>query len=152
MKIINIKMIKKLLLMTGMITFIGGSFIGVMTYINIGFTDDFFYIWFKSLFFAVLVMMPLGGIIMFTVNKIVKMFFSNLKEILQNVLIGLFMAFCMEAIMAISTTINIIGFTDISTFSNTWIKSYLTALPLALVLSPLMTIVIKPKVDNFLAR
>lgn len=42
------------------------------------------------------------------------------------------MALSMEAIMAVSTTINIVGFSSFNIFANIWLKSYLIALPFAL--------------------
>jgi len=54
--------------------------------------------------------------------------------------------------MAIVTTINIHGYSDFSLFSSFWLKSYLLALPFALVISPVMTILVKPKLDAYLAK
>lgn len=148
---INKQLLKKILVMMGMMTLIGGTFTAIMTYVNIGFSDNFFIKWSESLIFAVLFMMPLGGVFMFLSNKFIKFIFPNLKYILQNILVGICMALCMESIMAISTTINIIGYPSFELFSSFWLKSYLAALPFALIFSPIMTIVIKPKIENFLA-
>lgn len=148
---INKKLLKKILVMIGMMIIIGGVFTAIMTYVNMGFTDDFFTMWSKSLFFAVVFMMPLGGIIMFLSGKFIKFIFPNLKQILQNILVGVCIALCMESIMAISTTINIIGYPSFELFSSFWLKSYLAALPFALIFSPIMTIIIKPRIEKFLA-
>nr|WP_321265897.1 DUF2798 domain-containing protein [uncultured Sulfurimonas sp.] len=149
---INKQALKKIFVMIGMMSTIGGVFTAIMTYVNIGFSDDFFTMWSKSLFFAVVFMMPLGGIIMFLSGKFIKSIFPNLKEIVQNILVGICIALVMEAIMAISTTINIIGYPSLDMFLSFWLKSYLAALPFALVFSPIMTILIKPKLDAFLAK
>ncbi len=149
---INEQLLKKIFVMMGMMTLIGGIFIAIMTYINIGFSDEFLSKWSKSLIFAVIFMMPLGGIFMFLSNKFIKFIFPNLKEIVQNILIGVCMALFMESIMAISTTVSIIGYPNFDLFSSFWLKSYLAALPFALVFSPIMTIVIKPKIESFLAK
>lgn len=148
---INKKLLKKILVMIAMMIIIGGVFTAIMTYVNMGFTDDFFTMWSKSLFFAVVFMMPLGGIIMFLSGKFIKFIFPNLKQILQNILVGVCIALCMESIMAISTTINIIGYPSFELFSSFWLKSYLAALPFALIFSPIMTIIIKPRIEKFLA-
>ncbi len=148
---INKQLLKKIFVMIGMMTLIGGTFTAIMTYVNIGFTDDFFTKWSESLFFAVIFMMPLGGVFMFLSNKFIKFIFPNLRYILQNILVGICMALCMESIMAISTTVSIIGYPNFDLFSSFWLKSYLAALPFALVFSPIMTIVIKPRIENFLA-
>lgn len=148
---INKKLLKKIFVMMGMMTLIGGTFIAIMTYVNIGFSDEFFQKWLKSLCFAVIIMMPLGGVFIFLSNKFIKSIFPNLKEIVQNILVGICMALCMESIMAISTTVSIIGYPNFDLFASFWIKSYLAALPFALVFSPIMTIFIKPRVESFLA-
>ena len=88
---------------------------------------------------------------MFLSNRFIKFIFPNLKIIVQNLLIGICMALCMESIMAISTTVSIIGYPNFDLFSSFWLKSYLAALPFALIFSPIMTILIKPRVDSFLA-
>ena len=61
------------------------------------------------------------------------------------------MAIIMEAIMALSTTYSNIGIGDMQRFGNAFLASYLMVLPVALVLSPLMTLLVKPKLDAFLA-
>lgn len=149
---INKQTVKKIFVMIGMMSLIAGTFIAIMTYVNIGFSDEFFSRWSSSLFFAILVMMPLGGVLMFIANKIVKNGFPNLKEIMQNILIGFLMALSMEAVMATVTTLNTIGYENINLFSSFWLKSYLLALPFALVFSPIMTIFIKPRMDVYLAK
>lgn len=115
---INKQLLKKILVMMGMMTLIGGIFTAIMTYVNIGFSDNFFIKWSESLIFAVLFMMPLGGVFMFLSNKFIKFIFPNLRYILQNILVGICMALCMESIMAISTTINIIGYPSFELFSS----------------------------------
>lgn len=85
---ISKQIIKKVFVMIGMMTLIGGTFIAIMTYINIGFSDEFFSRWLKSLFFAIIVMMPLAGVLLYIADKFVKFIFPNLKVFLQNILIG----------------------------------------------------------------
>ena len=89
---------------------------------------------------------------MFIANKIVKLSIPNQREVLQNIAIGVLMALSMEAIMAIVTTLNIHGYENFNLFSSFWLKSYLFALPFALFMAPLMTILIKPKLDAYLAK
>ena len=148
---INKQVLKKIFVLMTMMSIIGGTFIAIMTYVNIGFSDDFFTKWSNSLFFAILVMMPLGGVFMFLSSKFIKSIFPNLKEILQNILVGICIALCMESIMAISTTVNIIGYPSFDMFLSFWLKSYLAALPFALLFSPIMTVFIKPKIEKFLS-
>lgn len=143
-------MIKKILVMATMMSIIAGTFIAIMTYGSIGFSDNFFSRWSSSLLYSLFVMMPLGGILIFIANKVVKVSFPNLKKIIQNILIGILIALFMEAIMATITTINIIGYINLHSFLSSWLKLYLLTLPFALVFSPIMTILIKPKIEAYL--
>lgn len=142
---------KKLLVMVPMITIIGGILTGVMTYMNIGFSDAFFYRWLTSFIFATLVMAPSGSLVMFLVNKIVKRLFQGLSETRQNLIFGVLMAFIMESLMALVTTINNIGLADLTQFLSAWMSALLMAIPVGLVLAVTMSLLIKPKIERFLA-
>lgn len=147
---INEKLIKKILVVLATLSCIAGTFIAIMTYVNIGFSENFLSQWSKSLFFAIIFMLPLGGLMMFLSSKIIKTCFPNLRYVMHNILIGILMAMGMEAIMAVSTTLNIIGYINFDSFSSFWLKSYLAALPFALFFSPIITIAIKPKLEAYL--
>lgn len=131
---------------------ISAFFISIMTYVNIGFSEEFFERVVKSLLLATLVMIPLGWSVMYVCNKIVTSLFPNLGDIIQNIMIGILIAIVMEAIMAISTTLNIDGYHGLTQFFNFWFKTYLAALPFALIFSPIMTIFIKPKLEAYLKK
>lgn len=131
---------------------ISAFFISIMTYVNIGFSEEFFERVVKSLLLATLVMIPLGWSVMYVCNKLVTSLLPNLGDITQNIMIGILIAIVMEAIMAISTTLNIDGYHGLIQFFNFWLKTYLAALPFALIFSPIMTIFIKPKLEAYLEK
>lgn len=143
---------KKLFVMLGMSSSVAGVFIAIMTYINLGVHDEFFPRWYKSLFFAVVFMIPFAGMIMFVADKVIDKLLPNVRELLQNIMVGFIMALSMEAIMAVSTTFNTIGFGRLEEFSSVWMNNYLAALPFAIIFAPIMAIYIKPKIEAYLAR
>ncbi|MGY0580160.1 MAG: DUF2798 domain-containing protein, partial [Paraglaciecola chathamensis] len=83
--------------------------------------------------------------------KVVETVFVRLSSLHKNLIFGFGMALSMEAIMALSTTYRNIGLGDLQQFSQAFLASYLMVLPVALVLSPIMTLLIKPKMEAFLA-
>ncbi|ABG38817.1 hypothetical protein Patl_0285 [Paraglaciecola sp. T6c] len=145
------KTLKKILLVAAMVTLVGGTFTGIMTYSNIGFSDDFSRQWTFSFMQAVCVIFPMGVLIMWTMHKVVEAFFGRLSSLHKNLIFGFGMALSMEAVMALSTTYRNIGLGDWQQFSQAFLASYLMVLPVALVLSPIMTLLIKPKMEAFLA-
>ena len=82
-KILDKQILKKIFVMIGMMSLIGGTFIAIMTYANIGFSDKFFSTWYSSLFFTILVMMPLGAVIMFMLSMISNIGLDFQTEILS---------------------------------------------------------------------
>jgi hypothetical protein len=144
--------IKKILVIITMVMVLGGLFTGILTYSNIGFTDVFVRQWALSFVQAVCVLFPMGVGVMWVINKMVEAFFSDFSAVHKNLIFGLGMAICMEAIMALSTTYSNIGIRDLALFSEAFLASYLMVLPVALILSPVMTLLIKPKLEVFLAR
>lgn len=145
------KTLKKILLVAAMVTLVGGTFTGIMTYSNIGFSDAFASQWAFSFMQAVCVIFPMGMFIMWVMHNVVEAFFGRLSSLHKNLIFSLGMALSMEAIMALSTTYRNIGLGDWQQFSQAFLASYLMVLPVALVLSPIMTLFIKPKMEAFLA-
>ncbi|MBJ2138228.1 DUF2798 domain-containing protein [Paraglaciecola chathamensis] len=145
------KTLKKILLVTAMVTLVGGAFTGVMTYSNIGFSDAFTRQWALSFVQAVCVIFPTSVAVMWAMNKVVETVFVRLSSLHKNLIFGFGMALSMEAIMALSTTYRNIGLGDLQQFSQAFLASYLMVLPVALVLSPIMTLLVKPKMEAFLA-
>lgn len=143
--------VKKVLLVITMVTLLGGLFTGILTYSNIGLSDTFVRQWAWSFVQAVCVLFPLGVGVMWVMNKLVAAFFTGFSTLNKNLIFGLGMAIIMEAIMALSTTYSNIGIGDMQCFGKAFLASYLMVLPVALVLSPLMTLLVKPKLDAFLA-
>ena len=143
-------LIYKILVVLGMMTLMGGTLTGVMTYMNVGYTDTFFADWFSSFLKTVLVMMPFGLVMMTLVTKLIGKLMPQASEKKRNLVVGLNMAVIMESMMALTTTANNIGFDDIELFAQSWLQGFLAALPVGLALITLISMTIKPKIERFL--
>ncbi|MCQ1058970.1 DUF2798 domain-containing protein [Photobacterium sp. DNB23_23_1] len=143
-------LIYKILVVLGMMTLMGGTLTGVMTYMNVGFTDTFLIDWLTSFLKTVLVMMPVGMVMMTLVTKLVTKLMPNASEHKRNLVVGLNMAVIMESIMAFTTTANNIGFSDLNQFTHSWLQGFFAALPIGLTLITLISLTIKPKIERFL--
>ncbi|WP_160180889.1 DUF2798 domain-containing protein [Paraglaciecola mesophila] len=145
------KTLKKILLVAAMVTLVGGTFTGIMTYSNIGFGDAFARQWALSFVQAVCVIFPTSVVVMWVMHKVVETLFVRLSSLHKNLIFGFGMALSMEAIMALSTTYRNIGLGDLQQFSQAFLASYFMVLPVALVFSPIVTLLLKPKMEAFLA-
>lgn len=144
--------LQKVSVIVGLISLLGGSLTFVMTWINIGFTHNFIGAWLSSFALCLLIMAPLGGVISFLVNKIVNAILYSRSSFQKNIAFGLMMAVAMESIMSIVTTINLHGFLVFTQFVKLWGATFVTALPLGITISILMTFIIKPRLIEFWSR
>lgn len=149
----------KILVVLSMMTLMGSTLTGVMTYINTGFTDTFFTTWLSAFTLAALTVMPAGFTLMILLSKTVEKLAPNLTEKKKNLIVGICMALIMESSLALTTTINTLGanniWTDASLLPSTeflaiWINAVIHALPVALTLMVIVSATIKPKIERFL--
>ncbi|AYO19748.1 conserved membrane hypothetical protein [Vibrio owensii] len=143
-------LIHKIAVVLGMMTLMGGTLTGVMTYMNVGYSDSFFSDWLRSFLMAIVVLMPTGMVMMTLMTKLVGKLFSRASEKQKNLVVGVFMALIMESVMAFITAANNIGFEDVSLFGSAWLKGLFAALPVAMVLMTITSMTIKPKIERFL--
>lgn len=59
------------------------------------------------------------------------------------------MAILMQLVIAIVTTINTVGYSDISIFYTSWLNAFITSFPLGLCIALLMTTFIKPRLVTY---
>ncbi|GAA4882702.1 DUF2798 domain-containing protein [Ferrimonas pelagia] len=143
-------LLHKFLVIVGMMSLMGATLTGVMTYINLGYTELFFPAWGSAFVTALLVMMPVGTLMMTLLTKLAQRILPNASEPARNALVGLCMAVTMESLMAMTTAANVVGFTDMSAFTQAWRSGFIAALPVGLVLMLLISLTIKPKIERFL--
>ncbi|WP_422382230.1 DUF2798 domain-containing protein [Marinicellulosiphila megalodicopiae] len=141
----------KIMVIISIVTVMAGSLTGIMTLVNLGYTDLFFINWLTSFALAVCFLVPSGFILMTANSYIVGKLLPNLSTFKKNLVVGVMMAIMMESIMAATTAASNIGFSDINLYADAWLNGFLTALPIGILLSVVMTITIKPKLEKFMA-
>lgn len=142
--------VAKVFVVASMMMAIGGTLTGVMTYMNIGFSDGFFSRWLSSFALAALFMVPVAMGMITLLTKLITRLLPDKSEKARNLLIGLIMAVVMESVMAFMTAANNIGFADLSTFTSGWFNGFLAALPVGLTIIVVMSMTVKPKIERFL--
>ncbi|WP_220342808.1 DUF2798 domain-containing protein [Marinomonas pollencensis] len=140
----------KITVVLGIMFVIGGSLTGIMTYMNLGYTDGFFYSWMSSFLTALVTVMPAGFILMALVTKLVEKLFPTMGEQKRNLIVGIGMASVMESFMAFSTAMNNIGLSNFDVFYSAWLHALIAALPVSLLISTIMSMTVKPKMERFL--
>ncbi len=133
-----------------MLTLIG-TITAIMTYVNLSAEQNFVSAWATSFIFAFVVMLPAGGLIFAAMNKLVNRLFYTLPQMQKKLLQGVLMAVVMESIMAIVTTVTNHEQLAFQQFVAVFINSFLFALPVGITFACLMTFVLQPKLERFLA-
>ena len=141
---------QKVLVVLCMMTLMGGTLTGVMTYMNLGYTETFFADWSSSFLLAATTVMPLGFLLMALLTKLSHALLPNTHDVKRNLLVGVSMALIMESGMAFTTAINNVGFEQQGVFYQAWLDAVLAALPVALTLMLIISTTVKPKIERFL--
>lgn len=139
----------KVLVVLAMMTVLGGILTGIMTYMNVGYTDTFFVNWSRALL-AAFAVMPIGILLIGLVTKWVNRLLPNTKEYQRNLIVGVLMACTMEAMLAFSTAARTTGLSDKVAFLNGWLEGFLVALPVGLTLMIVVSMTVKPKIEALL--
>ncbi len=142
-------LVYKVLVVITMVSIMGGSLTGLMTYINAGYSPGFFNDWGRS-FLGALMVMPAGFLLMGLITRWVGKRMPDSPETTRNLVTGGIMACVMESAMAFATAVNTIGLSDYSQFLAGWLEGFLGALPLGLALMVTVSLTIKPKIEKFL--
>lgn len=129
-----------------------GALTAIMTWANLLPSQPFFNTWFSSFIFTFIILLPIGGVMFYTVNKLINYIFKTWSSLQKNLLQGIIMAVIMESAMAIVLTINNASYESSTQFLQLFLNSLLYALPVGLTISLIMTLVIKPKVEAYLTN
>lgn len=146
------KLLKKICIILSIVISIGGTLTFVMTWKSIGFNERFLASWISSFALCVAFIAPIGGIIAMLIHKALAAILLGASKVRINIIFGLCMAVTMESIMAVITTINTNSFSDWSHFAYRWASTLVTALPIGIVFSVIMSLIIKPKLEVILAK
>ena len=141
---------QKILMMFCIMSIISGSLTFLMTYLNNGFSDSFYYDWSTSYLIALFVMAPTGMTAMFVFSKSINALFPKSSTLAKKLLTAGLMALVMESVMSATTTANNIGFADSSVYFDAWFNVFLGSLPLGLVIATGMTFLVKPRLEKFM--
>ncbi|WP_411990789.1 DUF2798 domain-containing protein [Agarivorans sp. DSG3-1] len=140
----------KILVVLAMMSVIAGTLTGVMTYIQVGYSDSFVVIWLEAFLTTAVILMPVGLVMMSLVSKLIAKLLPHIAESARNPIVGVIMAVIMESIMAFTTTAKNIGFANRSEFASAWLEVFLVALPVGLSLMLIISMTVKPKIEKFL--
>lgn len=140
-------LLKKVALVLSIMAVVAGILTAIMTWANLGFSDAFLATWLKSFATAMVVMMPVAGLLMVAFGAVVERHFPGLSPLQQNVLVGLSMSVAMQSIMAVITGYNAVGLADMAAFRAAWVQAFAAAIPVGLALALLVTTVIKPRLQ-----
>jgi len=141
---------QKILMMFCIMSIISGSLTFLMTYLNNGFSDRFYYHWGTSYLIALFVMAPTGMTAMFVFSKGINALFPKATVLAKKLLTAGLMALVMESVMSATTTANNIGFSNSAVYFDTWFNVFLGSLPLGLVIATCMIFLVKPRLEIFM--
>lgn len=128
--------------------FMVGSITAIMTIANLEDSQRFLKVWLNAFLFTFLVLIPTGGCVFIILSKLINHWCSAWSVLQKNLLQGLLMAVAMESIMATVLTIKSGVYESITHFFALFFNSLLYALPVGITLSLIMTLVIKPKLEQ----
>ena len=140
---------KKVAIMFLVMLFMVGSITAIMTFVNLVDSQHFLNVWLNAFVFTFFVLIPTGGCVFIVLSKLINQWCSTWSIVQKSLLQGLLMAVAMESIMAATLTIKSGVYESITHFFVLFFNSLLYALPVGITLSLIMTLVIKPKLEQF---
>lgn len=123
----------------------------VMTVVNLAPSQSFMAVWPRSFLFALLVLLPFGGLVFVTVNTMVNRYLSNWPLTKRNLTHGVVTAIVMESVMAVITTINTHNYASSIQFLDEYFTSLFSALPIGLAFACIMSLFVKPRIEKHLS-
>lgn len=143
------KILKKISLMVSFILVMTGLITSVMTWFARSNGQGFFEVWLPTWAMVGFGLAPIGFTLFWGLGKLLDHALPHASYAVRTVLHGALMALIMESLMASVTTYQIQGFDG--DFAAIWLRALLAGLPVAAVMSVLGTLVIKPKLEAFMA-
>lgn len=121
---------------------------GVITWINIGFADDFMVRWMRG-FLSALPVMLVAFAFMAVLDRKVQQVFANQNAVVRKLILAACTACMMELLLASAVTLSNRGLAP--GFASAWGAAFLKSLPVGLCVSLFMGFVIKPRLDQLAA-
>jgi len=142
---------KKIAIILAVFSFIGGPLSGVATYANLGITDSFFSDWGLSFLKSICVMLPAAWVLMIIVDRISDACLGTLKRLPRNLISGFIFGILMQCVVTAVTAGSNVGIDPPTVFFRAWATGFATALPLGLLISVVMTTLIRPRLERIMA-
>lgn len=137
---------RRLLPLFTLVPAIGLVLSGLITWLNIGWVDDFGVRWMRA-FFTALPVMPLGMFIMMALDRVLKPRLGALPNVAVKVVLALCTAIVMELMMASAVTFSNNGLGE--GFVAQWAMAFLKSLPVGVLIGLSMAFLIKPRLERW---
>jgi hypothetical protein len=138
---------RRLLPLFTLVPTIGLILSGLITWLNIGWVDDFGVRWMRA-FFTALPVMPLGMFIMMFLDRRLKPRLTAWPSVGVKVVLALCTAIVMELVMASAVTFSNNGLG--TGFVAQWAMAFLKSLPVGVLIGLCMAFLIKPRLDRWM--
>ncbi|WP_369927713.1 DUF2798 domain-containing protein [Leisingera sp. XS_AS12] len=136
--------IQKIAILLTVMSSVAGTLTGLMTWANTGFSGSFFPNWGISFVKALFVLLPFAFLLMGIFDKLLSRLLPKVRPFGRRVLLGLIMAVIMQSLMAVITAGTEAGFGDLAVVKVLWLKAFVTAFPVGLVLALVLTTTVRP--------
>ncbi len=118
---------------------------GVITWINLGWREDFFSRWMRA-FAVALPVMPIGILLMARVGRQLALWWPDAPVVALRLLLALVTAVVMESLMATVVTLVNRGLTE--AFAQQWSQAFVQSLPVGLWVGLTMAFVVRPWIER----
>lgn len=120
---------------------------GLITWFNIGWTDEFGARWMRA-FFTALPVMPLGLLIMLALDRALSPRLAAWPRVAAKVVLALCTAIVMELMMTSVVTYSNSGL--VAGFAAQWAVAFVKSLPVGVLIGLTMSFLIKPRLDRWM--
>ena len=120
---------------------------GLITWLNIGWTDDFAARWMRA-FVTALPVIPLGMLTMLALDRAIKPHLAAWPRVGVKVVLALCTAVVMELLMVSAVTFSNNGLG--AGFAAQWAMAFVKSLPVGLLIGLSMAFLIKPRLDRWM--
>ena len=139
---------RRLLPLITVLPVIGLILSGLITWLNIGWADDFVARWMRA-FFTALPVMPVGLIIMSGLDRVLSPRLAAWPRVAAKVALALCTGLVMEFMMATAVTYSNNGLG--AGFIAQWAMAFVKSLPVGVLIGLTMSFLIKPRLDRWMA-
>ncbi|REL27670.1 hypothetical protein DXX93_14645 [Thalassotalea euphylliae] len=122
--------------------------ITIMTWVNLMTFRGFFDAWSRAFLFALVSVLPIGGLMFLALYQLIRRVFSRWPDMLRNLLLGVVMTLILQSIMALTTTASIQNFNSVNQFFNLYLMSFLYALPVGLLFASVTAVMVNIEIEQ----